>query len=145
MEVELDLHLPLPVLTRREPLRSRNGRMFPHPKTIAGLETWRSVWMQSGRVVVPSPIVLEVYTRCLRPQSHFLSKGGLSVAGKKQPWPGGWDLSNQIKLIEDALKGRDYCFADDADIVAIHTSKRWVRDFTMAGTFVTIRTAQPLD
>ncbi len=147
-EPEVELHLPhAPTrhgaigrpYTRHEPKLGPRGP-YPHPQTKLGMKAWREAWFFAGSPRVASPIVMEVYVRCLRPESHLLKHdGGVSAQGKKQPWPSGFDCSNVVKLVEDALKG--YAFGDDAEIIAVHASKRWVRKAEDAGTFVSIRTA----
>jgi Holliday junction resolvase RusA-like endonuclease len=137
---QLELFLPGPPLMRREPKRAANGRMYPDPKTTRGLLAWQYVWAQAGRVFVPGPIVLELYVRCTRPPSH-LSRSGLSAAGKRWPYPPTFDVSNCLKLVEDALKGK--AMPDDSHVVAIHACKSWVGvgDERAPGSYLSLRTA----
>lgn len=137
----LELHMTGDPMTRREPLRAAGGRMYAHPLTTKGLQAWWALWAQAGRICVPSPIVIEIYVRCPRPVSHLLAGGGLTSAGRKQPYPPRFDLSNVIKLLEDALKG--HAFTDDSHVVALHACKQWIGpgDPRAPGTYVQIRTA----
>lgn len=136
----IDLHLPAPPLTRHEPLIGR-GKPYPHPKTKAGMAAWQAVWLERGRIKVPGPITIEVYVRLERPASHRGSSNRLTAAGRAQPYPPRFDLSNVLKLVEDALKG--LAFGDDSEIIAAHCSKRWVEPGYKlgTGTFVEIRHA----
>src|SRR5258706_13976614 len=136
--------------TRNEPLlktiRTSAGyraQHYPHPQTKRGVARWQTAWQVAGCVRVEAPIVLEVYIRCARPASHFVRDGGLSSVGKHSAYPAGFDVSNVVKLVEDALKG--LAMPDDAHIVAVHSCKRWVSRASEAGTFVTIRTAMNVD
>lgn len=128
--------------TRHEPLWGRKGP-YPHPKTREGMKAWREAWFFAGSPRVPSPIVLECYVRCTRPRGHYIRNGNLSAVGKRYAYPSGFDCSNVVKLVEDALK--NHAYGDDAEIIAVHAAKRWVMDAKLAGTFVTIRTAATLD
>ena len=130
------LFLPGPTLTRYEPLRAKTGRMYPHPKTIAGLAAWRAAWVQSGRLHVEGPVIMEVYVRCKRPESHTKTSGTLNANGRRYPVPTGFDLSNVVKLVEDALK--HMAFADDSMIAALYVRKSWTRPGKPQGTEVTI-------
>jgi hypothetical protein len=103
------------------------------------MRTWRSLWMTSGRQRVEPPVVLEVYVRVQRPDYHLGVQRQVIKAGKAHPYPGGFDCSNVVKLVEDALKGM--AFGDDSEIIAVHATKRWVLDRDDAGTLVTLTTA----
>jgi Holliday junction resolvase RusA-like endonuclease len=142
----LELHLDIPrgerPFTRHEPLHMRGGKgSYPHPTTIRGMKAWRDEWQRAGSGKLPSPIALEVYVRMLRPLSHLRANGELAVAGKRYPYPTGFDLSNVCKLVEDALKG--LAFDDDAHITTLFASKRWTtgHDKFGVGCFLHIRTA----
>lgn len=137
-------HLPGPTgapggpKTRKEPLRAANGRMFPHPENTANMRTWRAIWMAAGGVRLEPPVVIEVYIRVARPPSHFNTRGHVNATGLKFSYPTKFDISNVIKLVEDALKG--HAFGDDSEVISIHAHKRWVERGN-DGTFVTILTA----
>jgi Holliday junction resolvase RusA-like endonuclease len=59
-----------------------------------------------------------------RPQGHFLSGGGLSADGRRNPFPAKKpDLLKLMRAVEDALTGVVY--KDDALIVSERMAKRW--------------------
>lgn len=131
--------MPGPPRTRKEPLRAKNGRMYPHPDNTANMQHWRAIWMAQGSPVLEPPVVLEVYIRVARPAYHFARRTGeLSKDGRLYPYPPTFDCSNVIKLVEDALK--NHAFGDDSEIVAIHCYKRWVPE-GKSGTFVSCVTS----
>lgn len=129
----LTLFLPGPPLTRCEPLIGRRGP-YPHPLTTKGMWQWQEVWAREGRLFVQGPVVVEVYVRCKRPASYMGKNGLLNTEGKKYPVPSKFDLSNVIKLVEDALK--QHAFGDDSAITALHARKSW--STKPAGTEVSI-------
>lgn len=140
---QITLKMPGPPLTRHEPLRSANGRMYPHPKTSEGLAAWRLLWAQAGRPWAPGAVILEIYVRVERPASYTTRSGNLSALGRKYPTPSNFDLSNVIKLVEDALK--EYAFGDDSLVASLHVSKTWATGSRPAGTEVVITSgARPL-
>lgn len=130
----LTLFLEGPPLTRNEPLRGKKG-MYAHPKTAAGLLAWQYVWAAAGRLRVGGPVMLEVYVRVKRPASHKTKSGSLNAEGRKYPIPPGFDLSNVVKLVEDALK--HHAFGDDSQVVVLHVRKTWA-GLQPVGTEVTI-------
>lgn len=134
-----ELFMPGKPLTRQEPLWGRRGP-YPNPATTAGMRSWRSLWMAAGSPLVEEPICLEVYVRVARPATHILASGKLSSRGAGHRYPGGFDCSNVVKLVEDALKTTATfkgAFGDDSEIVALHATKRWLRGEGQAGTRVT--------
>lgn len=126
-------------MTRHEPLRSRNGSMHNNPKTTRGLLAWRAVWVADGRRHVEGPVVLEIYVRVQRPKSHLRVGHGLNTEGKKFPVPTGFDLSNVIKLVEDALK--DHAFGDDTLVARLHVTKSWTSPGKQPGVEVSVSRA----
>lgn len=138
----IELYLSGPPMTRHEPLLGRRGP-YPHPKTTYGIAAWQAEWLAAGRQRVAAPIVLDLYIRVERPPSHFTVSGGLTAAGNRHAYPPRFDVSNALKLVEDALKG--LAFGDDSEICAIHASKQWVTasDERPAGTYLSLRTARP--
>lgn len=124
-------------MTRHEPLIGRKGP-YANPSTTAGMMAWRALWVADGRRHVEGPVLLEVYVRVKRPKTHLRVGHGLNVEGRKYPVPTGFDLSNVVKLVEDALKL--HAFGDDALISAIHAHKSWASGKD-AGVEVTIAKA----
>lgn len=122
-------------LTRKEPLLSK-GRPYPHPDTSKGLLAWWGLWAAQGRLHVEGPVILECSIRVERPKSHRTKANGLTSVGRKYPVPIGFDVSNVIKLVEDALKG--HAFGDDSLVVSLHGYKRWANTTYPAGTEVSI-------
>lgn len=139
--LSLELMMPGPPKTWKPP-RIGRSHSYPDPGNTANVRSWRSLWMAEGSLWVASPVILEVYVRVERPKTHLAKNGLPNAEGQRRRWPGGFDCSNVIKLVEDALK--NHAFADDADIVAVHCSKRWVTKLE-AGTFVSLTTAGAYD
>lgn len=135
----LTLFMPGKPMTRKEPLIGRRGGKtvsYPHPDTKRGLNTWRQLWAIKSRQMVEGPVILEVYIRVRRPDSHRGRNGDLNARGKAYPVPLGFDVSNVVKLVEDALK--TFAFGDDDQIVAIHAAKRWATLLGDEGTEVSV-------
>lgn len=128
------LFMPGKPRTRHEPLLGPRGP-YPHPKTVAGMREWQALWFENGRLYVEGPILLEVYARVVRPVSHLNNKGVPNATGRKYPVPPGFDLSNIIKLAEDALK--NMAFGDDSLVAVLHARKTWSPP-TRAGVEVAI-------
>lgn len=90
------------------------------------------------------PLALELVICEQRPAGHWTSRGALSAAGRRAPFPARKpDLDNQIKLVGDALNG--CLWRDDAQLVEVVARKVWcegpgVPEFTV----VTCRLASAL-
>lgn len=104
------------------------GSRLPYtPKETRHAESAvRQAWKEQGAVQLPGKVALsiQVIAYLQRPQGHYTSKGTLSAAGKRQPYPTkvpDWD--NIAKLIGDALEG--YAYPADAAIVSAAVSKVW--------------------
>lgn len=137
---QLELFLPGKPLTRKEPHWGPRG-VYPDKDTIAGMLEWERVWREAGSIFVRGPVVLEMYVRVQRPHTHLTTRGLLSSAGRKFAYPPTFDVSNCLKLVEDALKGK--AMPDDSHIVGIHACKSWlgVGDEREPGTYLSLRTA----
>ena len=138
------LTLPGPPIARSEPTIGRRGTrsiMFDSTKTRVGKHSWLAVWLEAGQPRLPdAPLTLNLTIFCDRPQGHYRKDHSLSAAGLRTPYPTTKpDVSNVIKIIEDALKGR--AFRDDSQIIGINAIKR----YGQARTVVTIRVIDPSD
>lgn len=122
-------------ITRHEPLIGRHGP-YPHPQTKLGLQAWKMIWMANGRLHVEGFVIVEVYVRVKRPASHLRKDGEVNALGRERTVPTGFDLSNVIKLVEDALKG--LAFGDDTLVASLHSTKQWATKSRPAGVEVSI-------
>lgn len=115
--------------------------VYPHKKTVAAEAAWRAVWLSSDdRPYLPGPITVEIEERRLRPKYHLLADGDLTTQGRAKPFPTVRpDVDNVEKACFDALKG--LAFDDDAVIVNLLHTKRWVTVPRLAGTLLTVRPA----
>lgn len=119
------------------------GRAFADKQTESVVGEWKHLWAKCGRVRLDGPLALTVVARFARPRSHYLGSGALTSAGQRIPRPGKRpDLSNIVKLVEDALNGLAY--EDDAQIVDVRAAKVWTADRALPPqTVVLIKPADP--
>jgi Holliday junction resolvase RusA-like endonuclease len=124
---------------RKEPIITRKGpypQLSDHKTTREGKKAWLAAWRAAGSPRLPGdgPIAARLTVLLERPPTHLLRDGvSLSAEGRRWPMPSMKpDLSNVLKLAEDALKG--HAFGDDCRIVAVLVSKDWAPPGTPAST-----------
>lgn len=120
--------------------RARNGRpvAFTDAKTRTYAQIVQGEWIAAERpTLLPGAWELAVVARMARPGGHYRSDGRtLGAAGLRAPWPTRKpDLSNVVKLIEDALVAVG-AVPDDALCVAVHAHKVWADHFAAVGVEV---------
>lgn len=97
----------------------QNGRRhYTPPHAAAHMRAVEAAWMQAGRpCVVAGPLVLSCRFFIARPAAHYRTgRHSMALRDDAPLWPAVRpDLSNYIKLVEDALNG--LMWADDALIV----------------------------
>jgi len=116
--------------------------VYPNDATTSAEAAWRGVWLATDdRPYVAGPITVELEERRLRPKYHLLADGeSLSAEGARARFPTVRpDVDNVEKAAFDALKG--LAFDDDAVIVNLLHTKRYVLSPRLAGTLLTIRPA----
>jgi Holliday junction resolvase RusA-like endonuclease len=82
-------------------------------------------WEEAGCPRVDGPLHLTVRIGVSRPKGHFNSKGALSTAGQRMPYPTNKkpDLDNALKLVGDALNKK--AWPDDVQIIRAEVSREW--------------------
>lgn len=117
--------------------------VYPNEMTEAAEAAWTAVWLATDdRPYLAGPITAEIQERRLRPKYHLLADGvSLSAEGIRSPFPAVRpDVDNVEKACFDALKG--LAFDDDAVIVNLLHTKRYVISPRLAGTMLTVRPAE---
>lgn len=111
--------------------------------TRSAAQEWKALWYEAGAPRLDGPLSLTVVARHTRPRGHWRRDGSLSAAGERSARPTKRpDLSNIIKLIEDALNGLAY--PDDAQIVEYQACrKEWAKADVPPQTVVLIRPWDP--
>lgn len=127
------LRLDGPPQTRREPLHGRRGT-YPHPATTAGLEDWRAAWREAACPHIDGAVKLRIVIGVQRPASHYTTKGVLTTKARRIWIPPRIDISNVVKLVEDALKQR--AFGDDSLVAVLEGAKSYA-----PASYVTVRIA----
>lgn len=127
-----------PVGKGRPRFDSRNMRTHTDKKTERAEKDVRAVWREAGAPRLPEgPIVAHIKIYTDRPKDHFTSKGALSAAGLRAPFPiRKPDLDNSAKMLLDALNDRAY--RDDAQVVELHVRRMWTDEQNPAATVVTL-------
>jgi len=113
---------------RHRAVRTKDGgiRTYTDDATMRAEDRVRAAWVECGRPWVDGPLVMRVEVTVERPGSHWRVNGELSAVGKRAPYPTRRpDLSNVMKMVEDALNGCAY--KDDAQIVEARLTRRWAR------------------
>lgn len=115
-----------PARQNPQPGVTRDGKPYLHdgPLTGKGRTAWRKAWVAAGSPRLPDgAIALTVVADLPRPAAHFTAGGTLRASAPllhtQRP-----DCSNVLKLAEDAMSG--CLWHDDAGVVSVHASKRWV-------------------
>lgn len=114
----------------------------PNPKTTESMGRWRQAWLDTDhRPFVSGPVTAIIEERILRPKGHLLADGWtLSAAGRSKPFPDvAPDVDNVEKAAFDALK--NLAFEDDARVVNLLHTKRYVVSPRLAGILLTVRPA----
>jgi Holliday junction resolvase RusA-like endonuclease len=109
-----------PPTPRREPeahtVKGPDGkaraRLHPSAETVRRMELWREAWRRQSGLRVDGPVALDLLVECKRPAYHLTKSGLLTSHGRRFPIPPSVDVSNVVKLVEDALKG--HAFGDDS-------------------------------
>ena len=85
----------------------------------------RQAAIEAGWQPIEGPIDMQCEFVMARPRSHFNSKGELNAVGRRRKYPDGKpDIDKALRLMADSLTG--IAFTDDARIVAVGATKRWV-------------------
>lgn len=110
----------------RATLVGGHARLYTPAETRTAEDRVRDAWRAAGSPYMgDGPLTLELVVGHERPASHWTSRGDLSAAGRRMPFPARKpDASNQLKLVEDALNGCLY--KDDAQIVEARITKVWM-------------------
>lgn len=145
----LKLYLPGDPIARAEPKIVRFGNragLADSPVTKKGKADWLSVWLNAGQPRLDAgPILLTLEIVIDRPKSHFGT--GAKAATLKPHAPRipttKPDVSNVLKLVEDALKSR--AFDDDSHVVQVHAHKRYATDGEHPFTSVELHVLATLD
>jgi Holliday junction resolvase RusA-like endonuclease len=111
--------------------RPRFARVGNHVRTYStkkqqyAEQMIRAAWVEAGEPTLErGPVALTLTAFMQRPAGHFRQNMMLTAEGKRHPYPAKKpDLSNIVKLVEDALNG--CAWADDALIIDITARKRW--------------------
>jgi Holliday junction resolvase RusA-like endonuclease len=119
--------------------------MFSDDVSKDGKAAWKRAWLATDeRGCIDGPVQLELDVYRTRPGAHYRADGTLSPEGLRRPVPATKpDLSNYLKLAEDALKG--LAFGDDALVVEVRVAKHWVLPGEQPGARLVIRSAVPAD
>jgi Holliday junction resolvase RusA-like endonuclease len=130
------LVIPGAPVGKARPRVTSHGTFTP-PKTKRAEADVRAVWREHGGLRLPDgPIVAHMHSYVERPAGHFTTKGKLSAAGRRAPFPVRKpDLDNAIKLILDSLNGLAY--RDDAQVVEIHARRLW-KDVAATGSHTVV-------
>lgn len=104
------------------------GRTYTPKATLLAENEIRRAWEQDGRPRLDEgPISLHVRLAVSRPKGHYTTKGELSAAGLRTPFPARQkpDVDNALKLVMDALNTR--AWRDDVQIISATVARRWDR------------------
>jgi Holliday junction resolvase RusA-like endonuclease len=122
---------------RKEPEVGRGPNARPilrdHTITREGKVDWKRLWEIEGKPTVPKgPLIIDILVAVDRPESHFNMKGEYNAEGRRKVLPTVKpDLSNVLKLVEDAL-GR-LAWSDDRYFTDVHVRRRYTDDPTVGG------------
>lgn len=110
----------------RATLVGGHARLYTPSETVKAEDRVRDAWRAAGSPYMgDGPLTLDLVVGHDRPAGHYTTRGELSAAGRRQPFPARKpDASNQLKLVEDALNG--CLFKDDAQIVEARIVKVWM-------------------
>ena len=105
--------------------RGEGVHTYTPDKTAAAERLIRDEWQAQGRVRLPDgPLYLQLTIYQRRPKDHWTTRGVLSAAGRRSPYPTTRpDASNVLKLVEDALNG--LAWRDDAQIALLRVERQW--------------------
>ncbi len=119
------------------------AHMFASTEARAGKAAWKRAWLSTDeRVCIDGPVELALTVYRRRPAAHLRADGTLSAEGLRHPVPDTKpDLSNYLKLAEDALK--DLAFGDDALVSKVTVEKVWVGRGERPGALLVIHSAMP--
>lgn len=117
------------------------GRMRESSKRV---KPWRAVVaslaedQMTGRPLIAGPVRVEVDFVFARRASHVTTRGALSAAGRRLPFPySRGDLDKLMRAIGDALTS--VVLADDALIVSAAQDKRWAPIGEGSYTLISVR------
>lgn len=111
----------------RATLVAGRPRLYTPAETRSAETRVRDAWRAAGSPYLgDGPLTLELVIGHERPAGHWTSRGDLSAAGRRMPFPAKKpDADNQLKLLADALNG--CLWKDDAQIVEARIVKVWMR------------------
>jgi Holliday junction resolvase RusA-like endonuclease len=138
--IELVIYSKPTALSRQG--RGQFGGQFKTPATVQQIARVVEAWKEAGQPTIPekTPLALVATFYFDRPKSHYRTgkHAGQLKPGLEDAQPiSRPDLSNLLKLIEDALSG--YAFDDDARITTAHLTKAFTNEGEFARTEVVIR------
>lgn len=124
----LDFSIQMKPIGQPRPRFARVGggvRTYSTKKQQYAEQMIRLAWVQAGEPRLDGGAVSLTLTAFIqRPASHLRKNNMLTAEGKRHPYPAKRpDLSNIVKLVEDALNG--CAWSDDAMIIDIQARKRW--------------------
>jgi Holliday junction resolvase RusA-like endonuclease len=138
--IELVIYSKPTALSRQG--RGQFGGQFKSPNTVKQIARVIEAWNEAGQPTIAegTPLTLVATFFFDRPKNHYRTgkfadqlKPGLEDAEPiSRP-----DLSNLLKLIEDALQG--YAFDDDSRITTAYLTKAFTNEGEFARTEVVIR------
>lgn len=110
----------------RATLVGGHARLYTPAETRSAEDRVRDAWRAAGSPYLgDGPVTLELVIGTERPAGHWTSRGELSAAGQRVPFPARKpDADNQLKLVGDALNG--CMWKDDAQIVEARVVKVWM-------------------
>lgn len=117
--------------------------MFPSVEARAGKGAWKRAWLATDeRLCIDGPVEVHLTVYRRRPKNHLRADGTLSTEGLRHPVPDTKpDLSNYLKLAEDALK--DLAFGDDGLVTRVVVEKVWAGRGDAPGALLVIHSAVP--
>ncbi len=110
----------------RATLVGGHARLYTPAATRTAEDRVRDAWRAAGSPYMgDGPLTLELVIGHERPAGHWTSRGELSAAGRRMPFPAKKpDADNQLKLVGDALNG--CMWKDDAQLVEARVVKVWM-------------------
>lgn len=117
-----------PVGKGRPRFVKQTGRTYTPRATQLAESEIRRAWEEADRPRLDEgPIDLHVRLAVARPKGHYTTKGDLSAAGQRAPFPAAQkpDVDNALKLVMDALNKR--AWRDDVQIISATVARRWDR------------------
>jgi len=119
------------------------AHLFASVEAKQGKAAWKRAWLATDdRPCIDGPVELHLTIYRRRPKAHLRADGTLSTEGLRHPVPDTKpDLSNYLKLAEDALK--ELAFGDDGLVTRVVVEKVWVGRGERPGALLVIHSAVP--